>query len=74
MASFFAKLTAQVTAAAAESLSTLNSMTAQLSLDHLQEKFGVDEQREGLRNLDITYLTPRLIGEGGAFPWDALAG
>jgi len=37
---------------------------ATLSLDNLQNSYGVDERRERIKNLDMTYLTPRMIAMG----------
>ena len=37
---------------------------ATLSLDHLQTSYGVDGVKESLKNLDLTYLTPRVIAMG----------
>ncbi len=50
-----------LTAVAAESLAKVKDS---MNMDKLQGKFGVDKVLAARAGLDLTYLTPRLIGEG----------
>jgi hypothetical protein len=42
-----------------------SQVAAQLSLDNLQQQFGVEEAtaKANRQHLDLSYLTPRVIGE-----------
>ena len=51
-----------LTAVAAESL---NAVKESMNMDKLQGKFGVDKVASARAGLDLTYLTPRLIGADG---------
>jgi hypothetical protein len=52
----------KLTAVAGEALKTVNEVAATLSLDALQDKYGEDATRAAFESLDLTYITPRLIG------------
>jgi hypothetical protein len=68
MASFFRKLTASVTAtvqsSVSEAIKTVGDVAAAISLDNLQDKYGDPDGKKALyEGLDLTYVSPRLIGE-----------
>ena len=49
-----------LTAVAAESIAKVKDS---MNMDKLQGKFGIDKVLAARAGLDLTYLTPRLIGE-----------
>ena len=64
MASFFRKLTATVASTVGEVAKAAEAAAQAISLDNLQDKYGDPDGKKAMYDgLDLTYITPRLIGE-----------